>query len=68
MIGLPEETLAIALLWSILTFRYWGYFFQEEKKYFFSGGNLRFIKGMPMLFSQSEQPNKQEQTNMKHQD
>ena len=43
MIGLPEETLAIAFLWSILTFRYWGYFFQKEEKYFFSGGNLRFI-------------------------
>ena len=35
MIGLPEETLAIAFLWSIFPFRYWGYFFQKEKKYFF---------------------------------
>ena len=59
MIGLPEETLAIAFLWSILTFRYWGYFFQREKKYFFSGGNFCFIKGMSMLFSQSKQTNQQ---------
>ena len=59
MIGLPEETLAIAFLWSILTFRYWGYFFQKEKKYFFSGGNFCFIKGMSMLFSQSKQTNQQ---------
>ena len=59
MIGLPEETLSIAFLWSILTFRYWGYFFQREKKYFFSGGNFCFIKGMSMLFSQSKQTNQQ---------
>ena len=58
MIGLPEEALAIAFSRSMLTFRY-RLCFSKGKNVSFSGGNLRFIKGMPMLFSQSEQTNKQ---------
>lgn len=68
MISLPEGPWQSRCHGLFLLFVIEVMFFEREKMFFFSGGNLRFIKGMSMLFSQSEQTNKQEQTNMKHQD